>query len=143
MKAIEAGGALAFAVEHEEPAVATEEEEKEEEAPDAQMSFMGGMAMAIAAPPEPTSRRVAISAAAGTATIVKLDSGDAAEKLRSLLKRSDVPIAVHDYKAAIHALDPLGIQLKGFVMIRCCTPTCWIRRTRRIGWRMLRCGGST
>ena len=113
VKAIAAGGALAVAVEQEEPAVATEEEEKEEEAPDAQMSFMGGMAMAIAAPPEPASRRVAISAAAGSATIVKLDSGDAAEKLRSLLTKSDVPNAMHDYKAAIHALDPLGIQLAG------------------------------
>ena len=113
VNAIGADGTLAFALEHKEPTVATEEEEKEEEAPDAQMSFMGGMAMAIGTPPEPASRRVAISAAAGTATIVKLDSGDAAERLRSLLKRSNVPIAVHDYKAAIHALDPLGIQLAG------------------------------
>jgi DNA polymerase I len=113
VKAIGGGGVLAFAVEHEEPAVATEEVEKEEEAPDAQMSFMGGMAMAIGTPPEPASRRVAISAAAGTATIVKLDSGDAAEKLRSVLTRAELPIAVHDYKAAIHALDPLGIQLAG------------------------------
>jgi DNA polymerase I len=113
VNAIGTGGALAFAVEHEEPALATEEEEKEEEAPDAQMSFMGGMGMAISTVPEPASRRVAISASTGTATIVKLDSGGAAEKLRSVLTKTDVPIAVHDYKAAIHALDPLGIQLAG------------------------------
>jgi DNA polymerase I len=111
--AIGAGGALAFAVEHEEPALATEEEENEVEAPDAQMSFMGGMGMVIGKAPEPAARRVAISAAAGTATIVKLDSGGAAEKLRAVLTKTDVLIAVHDYKAAIHALDPLGIQLAG------------------------------
>ena len=111
---VTASSALAVAVEHEEPTVALEEEEKdkEEEPQDAQMSLMGGMSGSISNTlPEPISRRVSISAAAGSATVVKLDSGAAAEKLRSVLTNAAIPKAVHDYKAAIHAFDPLGISL--------------------------------
>jgi DNA polymerase-1 len=110
------GGALAVAVEQRAPAVAPEEEEKEkeEEAPDAQMSFTGGMRTStVDVLPEPMARRIAISAAEGSATIVKLDSGSAAEKLRSVLMNAGVAKTLHDYKAAIHALDPLGISLAG------------------------------
>ena len=119
VNALAAGGALAVAVEVEETAPAPEEEEKEEEAPDAQMSLMGGMAAAIVkAAPEPAARRIAISAVAGSAIIARLDSGGAGEKLRSVLTDAGVPKALHDYKAAIHALNPpdtssLGISLAG------------------------------
>jgi DNA polymerase-1 len=116
--AIAPGSALALAVEQEEPAVAPEEEEKEEEAPDAQMSFVGGMGGALGesisrSHPPAGSRRVAISAAAGSAMIVELDAGGAGEKLRSILTDATVPKVVHDYKAAIHALHSLGISLAG------------------------------
>jgi DNA polymerase-1 len=115
---IAASSALAVAVEHEEPGVAPDEEEKEkdkeEEPQDAQMSLMGGMGEYIGnALPEAISRRVSISAAAGSATVVKLDSGAPAEKLRSVLTNAAIPKAVHDYKAAIHAFDPFGISLAG------------------------------
>ena len=111
VNAVTAGGALAIAVEREEAAGEPEEEEKEVEPQDAQMSFMGSMGTPIKAAPEPAARRAAISAAAGSATIVRLDSGGAAEQLRSVLTNDAVPKALHDYKAAIHALDPLGISL--------------------------------
>jgi len=115
------GGALAVAVEQDEAAAEPVEEEKEEEPQDAQMSLMGGAMMdggmigGILAQslPEPVARRVAISAAAGTAAIVRLDSGDVGEKMRAVLTDAAVPKAVHDYKAAIHALEPLGITLEG------------------------------
>jgi DNA polymerase I len=118
LSAVAGGGALAVAVEQEEPTVAPEEEEKEEEPQDAQMSFLGGLGDSMAgsvgsALPEPTARRVAISAAAGSATMVNLASGGAGEKLRSVLTNAAIPKAIHDYKAAIHALDPLGIELAG------------------------------
>ncbi len=113
VNAVAAGGALAVAVEQEEAAAEPEEEEKEEEPQDAQMSFMGSMGTPIKAAPEPAARRAAISAAAGAATIVRLDSGAAAEKLRSVLTDAGVPKTLHDYKAAIHVLDPLGISLAG------------------------------
>ncbi len=82
------GGALAVAVEQEEPAAEPVEEEKEDEPQDAQMSLMGGAMMGgilAQSLPEPVARRVAISAAAGTAAIVRLGSGDLGEKMRAVL----------------------------------------------------------
>jgi DNA polymerase-1 len=56
---------------------------------------------------------MAISGSAGTATIVKLDSGDAAEKLHAVLANAELPKSVHDLKATMHALAPLGVELTG------------------------------
>jgi DNA polymerase I len=124
LNAIADGGALAVAIEQTEPVVALDEEEKEkeDEPQDAQMSFMGGM-MGLAEPQDkavsaPSSLRVAISATAGSAILVKLDSGSAAEKLRNVLADAAEPKTIHDYKAAIHALhslknSSLGIELAG------------------------------
>ncbi len=107
-----AEGILSVAVEQEGLAVSAEEEKEEEEPPLGQLSFLGG---AMTAPPllEPAARRLAISAAAGTAATVKLDSGEAGERLKSILADASVSKAVHDYKAAIHALSPLGIVVEG------------------------------
>ena len=114
LNGVTAGSSLAVAVEQIEPPTAPDEkEEKEVGVQDAQMSFLGGMSGSMTPLPEPAARRVAISAAAGSATIVKLDAGGAAEALRAALTNVDVPKAVHDYKAAIHALDPLGVSLAG------------------------------
>jgi DNA polymerase-1 len=66
-----------------------------------------------ASAPEPAARRIAISAAASSGAVIKLDSGGAAAKLRSLLTSTATPKSVHDYKSAIHALDLLGIPLQG------------------------------
>jgi len=118
IRAMGAGGALAVAVEQQETAAAVpEEDDKEVQPEEAQLSFMegsvgGAMGAAISLAETPICC-VAISAAAGTALTVKLDSSDAAKKLRSILTNADAPKAVHDYKAAIHALDPLGIHLAG------------------------------
>ena len=120
MRAIGAGGALAVAVEQrEQAAVVPEEEEKEQQPEEAQMSFMDGSMGGVmgdalgASKDEAPLCCVAISAAAGTAVTVNLDSGEAAKKLRSILTDADAPKAIHDYKTAIHALDPLGIHLAG------------------------------
>jgi len=115
LRAVADRSALAVAVEQDDAVVVAEEEEKEEEPQDAQMSFMGGgliggMGNAVT---EPAARRVAISAAAGSAMIVTLDSGDAAEKMRSVLTDGAVPKAIHDYKAAIHALESRGLRVEG------------------------------
>jgi DNA polymerase I len=112
LKAVASGGALAVAVEQQESLAAAEKEENEEEPQDAQLSLMVG-STATASAPAPAVRRVAVSAVAGSALTVNLDSSDAAEKLRSVLANPGVPKAIHDYKAAIHALAPLGITLAG------------------------------
>jgi DNA polymerase-1 len=124
LTAVAPGGAFAVAIEQEGATAAPEEEEEKEEAAQqegAQMSLMGGLSDALsAAPPAPSpaARSIAISAAAGSALIVKLDSGDAADKLRSKLTDASVPKTIHDYKAAIHALSShadstAGISLAG------------------------------
>ncbi len=102
------GGTLAIAVEHEDQAAEPAEEAGGEELQEAMLPLTG----ASSSIPE-VVRRVAISSGAGSATIVKLDSSAAADKLRSALGDGALPKAIHDYKAAIHALDPLGISLAG------------------------------
>jgi len=127
LTALPAGCAIAVAVEHKESAVILEEaEEKVQEAPEAQLSFMegamgGGLDGSMGILGEPmmrpistaNARRLAISAAAGSATIITLDSGAAADKLRSVLTDADLPKILYDYKAGIHAMDSLGISLAG------------------------------
>jgi DNA polymerase-1 len=102
-------GALAIAVEQAESILESEEEVVEEEP----QSGMLALTDASAPAPAPAARRIAISAAAGCAAVVKLDSSGAANKLRAILTTATAPKAIHDYKAAIHALDPLGISLQG------------------------------
>ncbi len=111
LKSLGPGGTLAVAIERAEAAAPAEEEKDAEELPDTQLSLMG--AAMSAPPPEPTNRRAAISAGAGTATIANLNTGDTAGRLRDILASRDVPKAIHDYKSAIHALEPLGIRVEG------------------------------
>jgi DNA polymerase-1 len=104
-----AGGALAIAIEQAEVASRPEEEPAEEESEERMLPLRA----AAAAVTTPASRRVAISAAAGSAITVRLDSGESAAKLRAALADKSVAKAVHDYKSAIHALDPLGVNAAG------------------------------
>jgi len=54
--------------------------------------------------------KIAISAESGKAVVVTLDDGAAAARLREALANSAVPKAIHDFKAAIHALAARGIE---------------------------------
>ncbi len=105
-------GALAVAVESEqtEPLPESEEEAIDEVPHSGMLALTDDQSPAPAA--EPAARRAAISGAAGSAIIVKLDSTSTAAKLRTILT-DRTPKAIHDYKAAIHALAPLGISLQG------------------------------
>ena len=112
LSSLTAEGVLAIAVEQAESLPEIAEEEIVEEV--AQSGMLALTDDSFPAPtPEPAARRIAISAAAGSAAIVKLDSGAAANKLRSILTTAATSKSIHDYKAAIHALDPLGISLQG------------------------------
>jgi DNA polymerase-1 len=105
------GGALAIAVEQAESVPESEEEVIEEEPQSGMLALTDDSVLASSS--EPVARRVAISAAEGSAAVVKLDSASAAAELRSILSRGATSKSVHDYKAAIHALDSLGIPLQG------------------------------
>jgi DNA polymerase-1 len=115
LQALLPGAALAVAVEQEEPPAASEEDEqeknKDEAPPAAQLSLMSAAELTSSA--APALRRLAVSTGAGSAAIVKLDSGEAAGKLRSILADIGTPKAVHDLKSVMHALAPLGVELMG------------------------------
>jgi DNA polymerase-1 len=108
VQSVRTESALAIAVEQAE-AVSESDEIAVEEEPQELMLALSDDEPA----PEAVARRVAISGAAGSAMVVKLNSSDAAAALRSVLTAADAPKAVHDYKAAIHALDSLGVGLRG------------------------------
>jgi len=105
-------GALAVAVELEE-AESFPETDEEAIVEEPQSGMLALTDKAPSPVPEPASRRIAISGAGGSATVVKLDAASAAMKLRSILTNAATPKSIHDYKAAIHALDPMGIHLHG------------------------------
>jgi len=111
LTALAANHPLAIAVEQSETLPEIEEEVAEEEPQSGMLALTNDSPTATVA--EPAARRLAISGAAGFATVVRLDSASAAAKLRSVLTTACTPKAVHDYKAAIHALDSLGITLQG------------------------------
>ena len=103
--------ALAVAVELDQKKSQPEVEEEiaEEEPQTGMLALTEADGPAVA---EAASRRIAISGTAGAAVTVKLDSGGAADKLRSVLTTNRAK-SIHDYNAAIHALEPLGIHLQG------------------------------
>jgi DNA polymerase-1 len=111
LKSVPTEGALAIAVEQAEALPEIEEEAVEEEPQSGMLALTDDSSPTSS--PEPGARRIAISAAAGAAAVVKLDSSCAATELRSILTTATTPKSIHDYKAAIHALDSLGISLHG------------------------------
>jgi DNA polymerase I len=117
LQALSPGAALAVAVEQEGAAAATEVDEHEtrndndEEVPAAQLSLMSSAELTSTV--SPSLRRLAVSAAAGSAMVVKLDCGEAAAKLRAILADAGTPKSVHDLKSTMHALAFLGIELAG------------------------------
>ncbi len=112
LNSLAAESPLAVAVEQDESAASVDEESEQEEEPaqQEQLSLMGG---ALNAPAPKAPQRIAISGAMGFSTVVKLDSGDAASRLKAVLSDGKVPKAIHDYKSALHALAPLGIRIDG------------------------------
>ena len=115
LAAIAPGGSLAVAVELDQAVslLAPDEEVVDEEPQDAMLPLTDGSAEAAPSAVETVSHRIAISGAAGSAVIVKLDSSGAAVKLRTILADANTPKTIHDYKAAIHALDSQGIRVNG------------------------------
>jgi DNA polymerase I len=113
MEALAAGATLAVAVEQAGIAEPSEEEETaDEQATGAMLPLSGGLSVGCSSQ-EPAACRIAVSSEGGSATVVKMDSGPAGSRLRAILASEKTPKSIHDYKAAIHALQPLGIDLQG------------------------------
>lgn len=109
LASLQPGAVLAIAVE----ASVRESEPADEEVPDEEsqegMLPLTGSSLATTAPEKP-SCRIAISAAAGSAMTIELDS-DGGEKARAILASDSIPKSIHDLKTATHTLEPLSIHL--------------------------------
>jgi DNA polymerase-1 len=105
---IASDSALAIAFQIANPAAARAETPEEDEGDSATLPLL----MAIETT-TPSVEAVAISTSAGTATALKLASDTLGAKLKSLLENERPAKAIHDYKAAIHALEPAGVTLAG------------------------------
>ena len=108
-------GSAALAVAIEQPgfdAALTEEDEANAALPEAELM----LPLSDASPPTAPERatvRVAISAAAGSATTLPLDSAEAASGLRAALADPELLKSIHDYKSALHALASTDTALHG------------------------------
>jgi DNA polymerase-1 len=99
LQGLKPGAALAVAIEDTVAAPAGDVEEDEQERT---------LPLQAAAPPlAAPAHSAAISVEAGKALVVLLDDGAAANKLRAALADPALPKAVHNYKAAMHALNPI------------------------------------
>ncbi len=110
LESVPAGGALALAIE----AVATATgEQKSEEAEELELEdgMLPLQSDASIKPASGTTRCLAISSGSGNATIVPLDS-EAGAKLKLILSDPRVQKSIHDYKTAMHSLQPAGIVIE-------------------------------
>jgi DNA polymerase I len=95
------------------PAAAADEITEEENQPEA---AQGGLVFAAApakAEPVDASLPVAISAESGKAFTSVLDGGEVGEEIKHFLGDPAAPKAIHHYKAALHELEPRGVELAG------------------------------
>ncbi len=106
LKKVSSANPLAIAIEADSPVIADEDEEEVDE-PQGTM-----LPLTDAAPEVVPAKSIAISVEPGTAVTVSMQA-EAGSRLRSALEDESVPKSIHDYKAAIHALDPQGITLRG------------------------------
>jgi len=106
-----ATGYFAVAIEGAEVVVPLEDDEEVVEESPAQGSFLA--LEAIREPVSVSPRQAGISAEAGTAATVALGEGPAAKKLKEFLADAGFPKTIHDYKAAIHACELVGMELNG------------------------------
>jgi DNA polymerase-1 len=113
LRKLSPGAPLAVAFEAQSDSVTGEdEEEPEAEIKDAQESLLLSPAAPEEAAPQ-APHRLAISSAAGEAVSISLDTGDVAKRAKSALADPAVPKAIHDYKSALHATQPSGVELAG------------------------------
>jgi len=108
VRAVKKDGVLAVALATAEPADVPEEEQETEQSETGTLDFSAAPAAAPA-----SDHRAAISAQPGKAVTVSLDDGAVAKALLKALADPSLPKAVHDYKAAMHALQAGSHVLAG------------------------------
>jgi len=106
LRAVLAGDALAVAIEAESQGGDEEDEEPPE-------SETGMLPLSAEAPPAARARSMAISAVPGVAVMVSAEAEGAEAKLNAVLADATLPKAVYDWKAAAHAVAPMGTEIRG------------------------------
>src|SRR5882762_9554585 len=110
VKSLPKGGALAVAVQFAAAASVSEADEDELESESGSLPLIPP---ALAAGTVVPAGKIAISAKPGEALSIDLDGGEIDDALASALADAKIPKAFHDYKAALHAFVPRGIELCG------------------------------
>jgi len=100
-------GFLAVAIEGASEAAQPELEE--EQSPETGMLALSGPMI----PEKEQPAAVGISGEAGVAVALDMDDGAAGKRLRQTLADATLPKAVHDCKAALHALESFGAEIAG------------------------------
>ncbi len=98
---------LAVAIENGSNAEQAQEDEKSEEEdkiPETGLLPLGDAPEVAAPAVSRPKQKIAVSSAAGTALEISLDNSALRERMLAILRDDAVPKAIHDYKAAIHAL---------------------------------------
>ena len=109
LKATRQSGALAVAVDAAETPLDEDDAEDEAFEQDGMLPLSGAEMPAATV----ATHRIAIAAAPGSAVTVLLNNAPPAARLASVLADENIPKAIHDYKSAIHALEPTRIPLRG------------------------------
>jgi DNA polymerase-1 len=108
LQRVDRGHPLAIAVESSVPETAESEPEVSEEG----QSEMLALNLTPAAE-GPCVKRIAVSAAPGTALSVPLENASLRKRLLEVLADENIPKTIHDYKSALHALHEDHIELRG------------------------------
>ena len=95
------------------PAAAAEEEAVEENDSEPQRDGLLFTETPVAIQPANLPLPIAVSVESGKAFTAFLDQSEAGEELKRVLRDPGVPKAVHHYKAALHELEPRGIEMAG------------------------------
>ncbi|HWR36885.1 MAG TPA: DNA polymerase I [Clostridia bacterium] len=89
-------------------------EAEAEESEDAENGTMPLIPKPVVVAPEPViSRRAAIAAEPGKSLAFSLTDEAISSAARAALRDEAIPKAVHDYKTALHSLEPLSIEIAG------------------------------
>ncbi len=108
VKSLPRGGALAIAVQFAATATVSTQEAEELELESGSLPLIPEVAAGTLVP----AGKIAIAAKPGEALSIELD-GEVNDSLASALADAKIPKAFHDYKAALHAFVPRGIELRG------------------------------
>ena len=110
VKSLPKGSALAVAVQFAAAATVSEADADELELESGSLPLIPP---ALAAGTVVPAGKIAISAKSGEAVSIDLDGGEVNDALAAALADAKIPKAFHDYKAALHAFAPRGIQVRG------------------------------